>query len=158
MSHTRRIFLQRGLALVSAGITVPTFLDHTVMAMDDPYDTKRTQRQSGTDGEILVVVQMSGGNDGLSMVCPYADDAYQRARPGLAKKADEVLKVNDYIGLNGNLTGIKGLYDAGMASVLQGVGYPNPNRSHFRSMDIWQSGVPEKEMVTSGWLARVFAQ
>jgi uncharacterized protein (DUF1501 family) len=156
MSHTRRIFLQRGLALVSAGITVPTFLDHTVMAMEDPYDVKRTQRDSGADGPILVVVQMSGGNDGLSMVVPYADDAYHRARPTLAHGGSDVLKLNDYIGLNQNLTGIKGLYDSGMASVLQGVGYPNPNRSHFRSMDIWQSGVPDKEVVTSGWLGRFF--
>src|ERR1700712_5273131 len=109
MNHTRRLFLQRGLALVSAGVTVPTFLDSTVMAIEDPYDVKRTQHSTGKDGPIFVVVQMSGGNDGLSMVVPYADDAYQRARPGLAKKADEVLKLNDYIGLNGNLTGIKGL-------------------------------------------------
>ena len=156
MTHTRRLFLQRGFSLVSAGITVPTFLDHTVMAMEDPYDVKRTQRDSGTDGQILVVVQMSGGNDGLNMVVPYADDAYHRARPALAKKAADVLKLNDYVGLNGNLPGIKGLYDDGMASLLQGVGYPNPNRSHFRSMDIWHTGVPEKETVTSGWLGRFF--
>lgn len=156
MTHTRRVFLQRGLALVSVGVTVPTFLDSTVMAMEDPLDLKLTQRDSGKDGPILVVVQMSGGNDGLSMVVPYADDAYHRARPGLAKKANDVLKVNDYLGFNANLTGIKGLYDNGMASVLQGVGYPNPNRSHFRSMDIWHSGIPEKEMVTSGWLGRFF--
>ena len=156
MSHTRRIFLQRGLALVSAGVTVPTFLDRTVMAADDPYDVKRTQRTTGRDGPILVVVQMSGGNDGLSMVVPYADDAYHRARPGLGKRPNDVLKLDNYVGLNGNLTGIKGLYDNGMASVIQGVGYPNPNRSHFRSMDIWQTGVPEKEMVASGWLGRFF--
>ena len=156
MTHTRRLFLQRGLALVSVGVTVPTFLDSTVMAMEDPLDVKRTQRDSGKDGPILVVVQMSGGNDGLSMVVPYADDAYHRARPTLAHGPKDVLKLNEYIGLNQNLTGIKGLYDSGMASVLQGVGYPNPNRSHFRSMDIWQSGIPEKEMVTSGWLGRFF--
>ncbi|MGC4033564.1 MAG: DUF1501 domain-containing protein [Tepidisphaeraceae bacterium] len=156
MTHTRRIFLQRGLALVSAGVTVPSFIDNTVLAIDDPYDVKRTQRASGHDSPILVVVQLSGGNDGLSTVIPYADDAYQRARPGLAKKANDTLKLTDYLGLNANLTGIKGLYDDGMASVLQGVGYPNPNRSHFRSMDIWQTGIPEKEMVTSGWIGRYF--
>jgi len=124
--------------------------------MTDPLDTKRTQRDSGTDGKILVVIQMSGGNDGLSMVCPYADDAYHRARPTLGKKADDVLKLNNYIGLNKNLGPIKSLYDDGMATLIQGVGYPNPNRSHFRSMDIWHTAEPDKETSTSGWLGRYF--
>jgi uncharacterized protein (DUF1501 family) len=155
-SHTRRIFLQRGLALVSAGVTVPTFIDSTVWAMADPLDVKRTQQDSGTDGKILVVVQLSGGNDGLNTVIPYADDEYQRARPALAKKGDAVLKLNNYLGLNSNLAPMKELYDNGMLSIIQGVGYPNPNRSHFRSMDIWHSGIPEKEQTTSGWLGRYF--
>ena len=154
--HTRRVFLQRGLALVSAAVTVPTFIDSTVWAMSDPLDVKRTQQESGTDGRILVVVQMSGGNDGLSTVIPYADDAYHRARPTLGKKPDDVLKLNNYIGLNKNLAPIKSLYDDGMAMVVQGVGYPNPNRSHFRSMDIWQTAVPERENITTGWLGRYF--
>ncbi|HEY0009653.1 MAG TPA: hypothetical protein VGB55_13075, partial [Tepidisphaeraceae bacterium] len=154
--HTRRVFLQRGMTLVSAALTVPTFIDSTVWAMDDPIDSKRTQQNSGIDGKILVVVQLSGGNDGLNTVIPYADDAYQAARPVLAKRGDKVLKINNYLGLNPNLPAIKEMYDQGMASILQGVGYPNPNRSHFRSMDIWHSGVPEKEMVTSGWLGRYF--
>ncbi len=154
--HTRRIFLQRGLTLVSAAVTVPTFLDSTVWALADPLDAKRTQQESGTDGKILVVVQMSGGNDGLNTVIPFADDAYQKARPAIGKKADDVLKLNDYLGLHKNLAPLKGLYDDGMMSVLQGVGYPNPNRSHFRSMDIWHSAIPGKEMTTSGWLGRYF--
>ncbi len=155
-SHTRRIFLQRGLALVSAGITVPTFIDSTVWAMADPLDVKRTQQDSGTDGKILVVAQLSGGNDGLNTVVPYADDAYQRARPALAKKGNEVLKLNNYVGLNPNLAPMKELYDSGMLSIIQGIGYPNPNRSHFRSMDIWHSAIPEKDTTTSGWLGRYF--
>ena len=154
--QTRRIFLQRSLALLAAGATVPTFIDSTSFALDDPRDGKRTQKPSGKDGKILVVVQLSGGNDGLNSVCPYADDAYQRLRPGLAKGNKDVLKLNDYVGLNGKMTGMKGLYDAGALSVVQGVGYPNPNRSHFRSMDIWQSGIPDKEIVTTGWLGRYF--
>ncbi len=155
-SHTRRIFLQRGLTLVSAAVTVPTFIDNTVWAMADPLDTKRTQQDSGKDGKILVVVQLSGGNDGLNTVIPYADDAYHRARPALAKREADILRLNNYVGLNSQLAPLKDLYDNGMVSVIQGVGYPNPNRSHFRSMDIWHSGIPEKEMTTNGWLGRYF--
>ena len=155
-SHTRRIFLQRGLTLVSAAVTVPTFLDSTVWALSDPLDVKRTQQDSGTDGKILVVVQMSGGNDGMSTIIPYADDAYHRARPTIGKNPNQVLKLNDYIALDGNCTQLKGLYDAGLMSVIQGVGYPNPNRSHFRAMDIWQTAEPEKENVADGWLGRYF--
>ncbi len=153
---TRRAFLQKGLCLLTVAPTIPSFLDSTVMALANPHDVLRTQGASGTDGKILVVVQMSGGNDGLSMVVPYADDAYQNARGGIAHKAADVLKLNDYIGLNGNLTGLKGLYDDGRMSVIQGVGYPNPNRSHFRSMDIWQAGDPKDERLVSGWLGRYF--
>jgi uncharacterized protein (DUF1501 family) len=153
--HSRRIFLQRSMALMSLGVAVPTFLDHTAWALD-PSDSKALGQESGKDGKILVVVQMSGGNDGLNTVVPYADDAYQRARPAIGKKGAEVLKIDNYVGLHPDLTGFKSLYDEGMLSVIQGVGYPNPNRSHFRSMDIWHSGIPEKEMVTSGWLGRYF--
>jgi len=156
MSHTRRVFLQKGLTLVSAAVTVPTFIDKTVWALADPLDTHRTQRDSGTDGKILVVVQLSGGNDGLNTVIPFADDTYQRLRPGLAKAADQVLKINNYIGLHPNLTAIKSMFDDGAASVFQGVGYPNPNRSHFRSMDIWHSARPDDDTPTSGWLGRYF--
>ncbi|MGN6725605.1 MAG: DUF1501 domain-containing protein [Tepidisphaeraceae bacterium] len=154
--HTRRVFLQRGLTLVSAAVTVPTFLDSTVWALNNPLDMKRTQDESGTDGRILVVVQMSGGNDGLNTVIPYADDAYHRARPTIGKNANDVLKLNDYVALDTNCGPLKALYDAGMMSVIQGVGYPNPNRSHFRAMDIWQTAVPETENTSNGWLGRYF--
>lgn len=155
-SHTRRIFLQKGLTLVSAALTVPVFIDSTVWALADPLDTKRTQQASGKDGKILVVVQLSGGNDGLNTVVPYADDAYYRARPAIGKRPNEVLRLNNYIGLHPNLEPIMRLYDNGMASIIQGVGYPNPNRSHFRSMDIWHTAQPDKEITTSGWLGRYF--
>ncbi|MBC7784671.1 MAG: DUF1501 domain-containing protein [Burkholderiales bacterium] len=155
-SHTRRAFIHRGLTLVSAAVTVPSFIDSTVWAMADPMDSKRLQQESGADGKILVVVQLSGGNDGLNTVVPFADDTYRRLRPAIGKKAEEVLKLNNYLGLHPNLAPMKSLYDDGMMSIIQGVGYPNPNRSHFRSMDIWHSGIPEKEMVASGWLGRYF--
>jgi uncharacterized protein (DUF1501 family) len=153
---TRRVFIQKGLTMLAVGATVPTFLDQTVMAIANPFDTPRTQQPSGKDGKILVVVQLSGGNDGLNTIVPYADDAYHRARPQIAHAASTVLKVDSYLGMHPSLAPIKELYDDGMMSIVQGVGYPNPNRSHFRSMDIWHSGDPNKEVVTNGWLGRFF--
>src|SRR6266545_2050681 len=153
---TRRVFLQKGLTLLALAPTVPAFLDQTVLAISNPKDVKRTQGASGKDGKILVVVQLSGGNDGLNMVVPYADGAYHRARPAIHHEEKTVLKVNDYIGLHPNLGPLKELYDDGRLSIVQGVGYPNPNRSHFRSMDIWHSASPDKDVVTEGWLGRYF--
>jgi len=153
---TRRLFIQRGLALLAVTPTIPTFLDQTMMAMADPLDAKRVQQPNGKDGKILVVVQMSGGNDGLSTVIPFGDDAYHRARPAIGWDGKDVLKIDNYIGLHPNLAPIKAMYDEGSVSIIQGVGYPNPNRSHFRSMDIWNSAEPQKEVVTSGWIGRYF--
>jgi len=153
---TRRIFLQKGLTLLAVAPTIPTFLDQTVLALANPTDSNRLQQPSGKDGKILVVVQLSGGNDGLNMVVPYADDSYHRARPAIRHEPKTVLKVNDYVGLHPNLAGLKELYDDGRMGVIQGVGYPNPNRSHFRSMDIWHSAQPDKEVTTNGWLGRYF--
>ncbi|HRK31645.1 MAG TPA: DUF1501 domain-containing protein [Tepidisphaeraceae bacterium] len=153
---TRRLFLQRGLTLLAAGGTIPTFLDNTALAMMQAADGARTQAATGKNGKILVIVQLSGGNDGLNTVVPYADDAYHRARPALAHKAADVLKINDYIGLHPNLAPVKELFDDDMMAIVQGVGYPNPNRSHFRSMDIWHSAEPEHETPTNGWLGRFF--
>ena len=153
---TRRIFLQRGLTLLAAAPTIPTFLDQTMVALAKDADGARTQRPTGKDGKILVVVQLSGGNDGLSTVIPHGDDAYYRARPAISHDAKTVLKINNYIGLHPNLAPIKELFDGGMAAVLQGVGYPNPNRSHFRSMDIWHSAQPDRDVAQDGWLGRYF--
>src|SRR5262245_24217986 len=153
---TRRVFLQKGLTLLAVAPTIPTFLDQTVLALANPEDTARTQQANGKDGKILVVVQLSGGNDGLNTVVPYADDTYHRVRPQLRHDPKSVLKVNDYIALHPSLAPLKGLYDDGMMSIIQGVGYPNPNRSHFRSMDIWHSAQPTNEQPTSGWLGRYF--
>jgi uncharacterized protein (DUF1501 family) len=154
--QTRRLFLARGMTLLAAAPTIPTFLDSTVLAMADPADAPLTQQDSGKDGKILVVVQLSGGNDGLSTVIPHGDDAYQNARRSLAFASNDVLKIDNYIGLNPALTGMKDLFDDGRMSIIQGVGYPNPNRSHFRAMDIWHSAEPTKEVVTTGWLGRFF--
>lgn len=153
---TRRVFIQKGLTMLAVGATVPTFLDQTVMAIANPLDTPLTQQPSGKDGKILVVVQLSGGNDGLNTVVPFGDDAYYRARPNLGHEAKSLHKIDGYLGLHPNLASLKELYDDGCMSIIQGVGYPNPNRSHFRSMDIWHSAAPDKEVVTSGWLGRFF--
>jgi uncharacterized protein (DUF1501 family) len=153
---TRRLFLQRGLALLAVAPTVPSFIDRTVMAMTNAEDGSLTQQATGKDGKILVVVQLSGGNDGLNTVIPYGDDYYHRARPTLGHDAKAVIPLSDYLGLHPNLTGFKSIYDEGRLAIVQGVGYPNPNRSHFRSMDIWQTAEPDKDVPTTGWLGRYF--
>ena len=125
---TRRVFLQRGLTLLAAAPTVPAFLDQTVMAMANPLGSSATQQPSGKDGKILVVVQLAGGNDGLSTVIPYADDAYHRARPAIGHDPKTVLKINDYIGLHPNLKGLKGLYDDGRMAGHWTLYHPNGQR------------------------------
>ncbi len=150
--HSRRLFLQHGMALLAATPTIPMFLDNTAMAFANAV----ASQDSGKDGKILVIVQLSGGNDGLNTVIPHGDDAYHRARPAIGKAAKDVLKIDGYVGLNPNLAPLKSLFDNGQMSIVQGVGYPNPNRSHFRSMDIWQTAEPDDERNTSGWLGRYF--
>jgi uncharacterized protein (DUF1501 family) len=109
---------------------------------------------TGTSNKrILVVVQLGGGNDGLNAVVPYAEPLYYQARPTLAIAQKDVLPISAEVGFNPNLTAFKSLFDAKQLALLQGVGYPNPNRSHFRSTDIWTSGVPDK-IEQTGWLGR----
>lgn len=153
---TRRAFMGRGLALVSAGATVPAFLDRTAWAMSDPLDAKLLKSIPGIpDDRVLVVVQLAGGNDGLNTVIPYRNDRYYEARPRLAIKKDEGLKINDELALHPSADGLKHLYDDGLLGIVQGVGYPNPNRSHFVSTDIWSSGTPG-ESIRDGWIGRYF--
>lgn len=102
----------------------------------------------------LVVVQLSGGNDGLNTVVPFENDIYYRERPKLNIPKTEVLKLNDNLGLHPNLRPLKMLYDKGYLSIINNVGYPNPNRSHFRSTDIWHSASDSNEYLSSGWLGR----
>jgi uncharacterized protein (DUF1501 family) len=102
---------------------------------------------------VLVVVTLYGGNDGLNTVVPAADPAYQAARPDLAYRPDEVLDLGEGLGLNPGLTGLKALWDGGQLAVVRGVGYPQADRSHFRSMAIWQTASPVSSS-TTGWLGR----
>ena len=103
---------------------------------------------------ILVVIQLTGGNDYMNTVIPYADGRYHDNRPTVGIPADQVLHIDDRFGFNPALPEIKSLYDAGKVAVINGIGYPTPNRSHFRSMDIWHTCEPEK-VGTEGWLGRV---
>jgi uncharacterized protein (DUF1501 family) len=153
---TRRVFMRRGLALLAAAPTLPSFLNNTCLALEHRADGAITQQPSGKDGKILVVLQLAGGNDGLNTLVPYADDAYHRARPTLGVDPTTVHTLNDYVGLHPNLLPLTKLFEKGMASVIQGVGYPNPNRSHFRSTDIWESAQPDREVASSGWVGRYF--
>ena len=102
---------------------------------------------------VLVVLQLSGGNDALNTIVPYGDPLYMDNRPTVRIAEDQVLPINNYIGFNPTLGPIKQMYDEGNVAIIQGIGYPNPNRSHFRSMDIWHTCEPEK-VGTEGWLGR----
>ena len=112
-------------------------------------------RVQSLDGQkVLVVLQLSGGNDGLNTVIPVRNDIYYRERPGLSISKEKSLLLNDEAGLHPSLTHLKSLYDEGSLAILNNVGYPNPDRSHFRSMDIWQTASNSNEVLNSGWLGR----
>jgi uncharacterized protein (DUF1501 family) len=151
---TRREFLGRGVAIAAVAGTVPTFLSRCAFALDDRAGSEAPR--DAKDQPILVVVQLAGGNDGLNTVVPYADDAYHRARPTLAVAAKDVLRLDDHLGLHPTMTGLKSLYDEGSLAVVQAVGYPNPNRSHFRSMEIWETASDSDRQEHYGWIGRYF--
>lgn len=141
---TRRKFLKVGGIMTMAGAMAPSFMARTMFASDVSLaDAKKA----------LVVIQLGGGNDGLNTVVPYADDNYYKLRPTIGLKKEDVLPLDDGLALNKNLKPFKDLYDNNQLAIIRGVGYPNPNYSHFRSMEIWQSAEPEKS-IRSGWLGR----
>ncbi|MBI3721909.1 MAG: DUF1501 domain-containing protein, partial [Fimbriimonas ginsengisoli] len=105
----------------------------------------------------LVVCQLSGGNDGLNTVVPYALKSYYDLRPTLALPEDKILKINDQLGFHPAMKGIADLYQKGQVAVIQNAGYPHPNRSHFKSMEIWQSASPDSTL-HYGWIGRHFDQ
>lgn len=154
---TRREFIKKGLTMVAVGVTAPSFITRTALAMNNPWDVSQvTSRPGVPDDRILVVVQMGGGNDGLNSIVPFTNDAYYRARPNLAVPQKDVIRITDELGLHPNLGKLKELYDKGAMAVVQGVGYPNPSRSHFKSMEIWQTADPEGRIVRYGWVGRYF--
>ncbi|MBI2320767.1 MAG: DUF1501 domain-containing protein [Chloroflexi bacterium] len=146
MPFTRRDFLTRGALLVAMGLTAPSFLTQSVEAA--------LSGQSGpARRRMLVVVQLGGGNDGLNTVVPLDQPRYYTLRPTLAIPRAEALTLADGLGLHPNLAALKQHYDAGQVAIVQGVGYPNPNRSHFRSMEIWETASLGPPGAT-GWLGR----
>jgi uncharacterized protein (DUF1501 family) len=149
MHPTRREFLRLGLGtstLLACGSTVPTFLAHAAHALADG-------PAKDTGGRVLVVLQLDGGNDGLNTVAPYADDDYIKHRPKLHLGAKAVARIDDRVGFHPALGGFAKLLEARQLAVVQGVGYPNPNRSHFESMAIWHTARPDPQRDTPGWLA-----
>jgi uncharacterized protein (DUF1501 family) len=153
---TRRDFLRTTLLGGALTWTVPSFVAQTFSALHAQADGSLTQVATGKDGPILVLIQLAGGNDGLNAVVPYTNDFYYQARPTIAIPPGQVLTLSDALGLNPVMTGFKSLFDAGHLSVVNGVGYPNPNRSHFRSTEIWQTASDEDKYLSDGWLGRYF--
>ncbi len=157
-AYTRRVFLQQGAALASAAVTIPTFLQGAAEALAQTPGVHGS-RPGVPDERILVVVQLAGGNDGLNTVIPYGDASYYRARPGIGIREEGLIKLGSSrtergLGLHPRMGGLKSLYDDGMLSIVQGVGYPNPNRSHFKSTDIWHTA--DEGGTGDGWLGRFF--
>lgn len=142
MHFKRKEFLQIG-SLATASLMLPKFLKAFEQKNMVPPGNK-----------VMVVIQFSGGNDGLNTVIPTTNDIYYKERPKLAIKKDKSLTLTDDVGLNPALEAFKGLYDEGNLSILNNVGYPNPDRSHFRSMDIWHSASNSNDYVYTGWLGR----
>lgn len=154
--HTRRSFLRTSVLGGAVACTLPAFIDRTFAALGAAADGALVQTATGKDASILVILQMAGGNDGLNTVVPYADDAYHRARPRLGISAKAVQKISDHVGLNPRLAKLARLFAEGDATFVQGVGYPNPNRSHFRSAEIWQTASDADRFEQHGWLGRYF--
>jgi len=111
------------------------------------------EQAEGMKNRTLVVVQLSGGNDGINTLVPYSQQAYYNARPTLALNKGDLLQLNGDVALHPSMTALQSLYNSNKVGVVQGVGYPNPNRSHYESMTIWQTASPDESMQT-GWLGR----
>lgn len=145
---TRREFLRwsgRGVGLLAFSRFAPSFLVESTLAQTPGPEKDRT---------ILVMVQLAGGNDGLNTVVPFEDADYYRLRPTLGIAKTEVLKLNDTAGLHPACAELHGLFHDGKLAVVQNVGYPNPNRSHFRSAEIWETASESGEFLPTGWLGR----
>ncbi|GGD15775.1 DUF1501 domain-containing protein [Hyunsoonleella pacifica] len=138
----RRKFLKQS-SLASSLFFVPSF----VKAFEEVASSKLGYKR-------LVIIQLSGGNDGLNTVVPFRNDLYYKERPTLGLAQNDIIKLNDEVGLNASLAPLKRLYDKGYVSIINNVGYPNPIRSHFRSMDIWQTASDSNQYSQNGWIGR----
>ena len=139
---------RRFLSIGALTATIPGFLAKTGALLAD-------DRSLGNRDRVLVVVQLAGGNDGLNTLIPFRDDAYYKARPKLAVAKGKSLQIADDLALHPEAGDLRRLYDAGHLGIVTNVGYPNPNRSHFRATEIWETGVPDKDTLT-GWVGRYF--
>lgn len=149
MAISRRDFVKGGVALVSIGTIANSFLKGAVaFAAQHPQEIA-----PALAGKTLILVQMAGGNDGLNTLVPATDPVYRSSRPGLALPEAAVLPVDDGLGLHPALEGLHALYGEGRLAIVRGVGYPNQDYSHFRSMTIWQSADPDG-VLSDGWLGR----
>ena len=149
MDTTRREFLKTGVTLLGAGALLPAVLQKALLTLQ-----KEPLRGAPVDdGRILVVVQMAGGNDGLNTVIPFADGRYYDARPNISIPPKDALSLDDTTGLHPSLREMKELWNQGVLAIVEGVGYPNQNYSHFVSMDVWQTGDPRHKL-SDGWLGR----
>ncbi|PTX91076.1 DUF1501 domain-containing protein [Opitutus sp. ER46] len=145
---TRREFLglsAKGLGLLAFSQFAPRFLVQSTLAQTPAPEKDRS---------ILVLVQLAGGNDGLNTLIPFEDADYYRLRPTLGIPKANVLRLNDTHGLHPSMTALHALFGEGQLSVIQNVGYPNPNRSHFRSTEIWETACDPNEVLSSGWVGR----
>ena len=145
---TRREFLSlssKGIGLLAFSRFAPSFLVNSTLAASPAPEKDRS---------ILVIVQLAGGNDGLNTLVPYADDNYYRLRPTIGIAKTDVLKVSDTLGLHPSMAGMHSLFDSGKLALVQNVGYPNPNRSHFRSSEIWETASDSASFQTTGWIGR----
>lgn len=142
---TRRDFLKTA-TIAGMSLALPAFLTRTAEA-----------KSGAPDGDtILVVLQLGGGNDGLNTVVPYSNDDYHRARKRLALSKGDLLPIDGDIALHHELKGLRSLYDDGSLAIINGAGYPNPNRSHFRSMEIWHTATDSDRYSSTGWIGRYF--
>ena len=149
---SRRAMIKDGLLAVSAGMILPSVFARAVRAAHNAAQDGNTWAQAAQQ-RTLIVVQMAGGNDGLNTIVPYTDGAYYQARPTLAVKPADVIPLNDRLGMHPALAAFKPLWQAGKLAVVEGVGYPNPNLSHFVAMDIWQT-LDLNGQGASGWLGK----
>ncbi|HVF85919.1 MAG TPA: DUF1501 domain-containing protein, partial [Abditibacteriaceae bacterium] len=151
----RREFIRNGLSFVALGATMPTVLMQAAQAAES--STQSAAQAALPSSKILVVIELNGGNDGLNTVIPYQDGNYSKLRPGIGIAARDVVPISAQLGLHPRLKSLKTLFEAGHLAVVNGVGYPKANRSHFESMDIWQTGSTTLDITQrKGWLARYF--
>jgi uncharacterized protein (DUF1501 family) len=158
----RRQFVSQAAVGAASIAVAPGFLANTITAFAGDARRDIAPLAGLRDNHILIILQLDGGNDGLNTIVPYGDDEYYRARPQVAIRPDKALKLNEHLGLHPELVELKQMYDEGHLAIVQNIGYPNPNRSHFNSTEIWQQAKvfdpTQPRDVLDGWIGRYFEQ